>query len=124
LPVCQGAHRAQRAPDPLRVVPLYVVIDSLPELLQADALPVPSVEHLVLHGAEEALHAGVVGRAALPGHRADDSRLLADRYPPGPPVVASAVAVDDEVGPLAGCLWQSKNYGSGRAKISGLTMTC
>jgi len=102
LPVCQGAHRAQRAPDPLRVVPLYVVIDPLPELLQADALPVPSVEHLVLHGAEEALHPRVVRRAALARHRAGDARLLTDRYPPGPPVVASAVAVDDEVGPLAG----------------------
>lgn len=28
-----------------------------------------------------------------------DSRLPAGRHPPGPPVVASAVAVDDEVGP-------------------------
>ena len=47
-------------------------------------------------------HETTAYRAALPGHRAADVRLLTDRYPPGPPVVASAVAVDDEVGPLAG----------------------
>ena len=58
----RGAHRAQRTPDPLCAVPLYAVIDPLPELLQADALPVPPAGHLFLHGAEEALHAGVVGR--------------------------------------------------------------
>jgi integrase len=25
---------------------------------------------------------------------------------------------------MLACLWQSKDYGSGRAKISGLTTTC
>ena len=69
-----------------------------PMTLVDSAIPIISV----LHVPEDLLGGAVVDAVALPRHRADDSRLLADRYPPGPPVVASAVAVDDEVGPLTG----------------------
>jgi hypothetical protein len=102
LPVLQRAHPAQRPLYPLRVVPLDVGVDPSRELVQGDAFPVPAVKHLRLHRPEEALHPRVVRRAALARHRASDARLVAYGDPLRPAVVAAAVAVDDEVGPLAG----------------------
>lgn len=79
---------------------LYVGVDPLPELVERHARPVPAVEHLGLHGAEEALHPGVVRRAALSRRRSGYAGLLADAYPLRPAVVAAAVRVDHEVAAL------------------------
>ena len=59
------------------------------------------VEELVLQPAEEALHRGVVWRAALPGHRADDAVALAYRDPSGPSVVDAPVGMEDRGFPVA-----------------------
>lgn len=58
------AHPAQRALDALGVVALDVLADSGDEHLDRDPAPVPPVEHLVFHPAEEAFHRRVVGAAA------------------------------------------------------------
>ena len=71
------------------------------ELVHGNAPPVAMVEELVLQPAEEALHRGVVWRAALPGHRADDAVALAYRDPSGPSVVDAPVGMEDRGFPVA-----------------------
>lgn len=95
----RGAHPAQGFLNPIVSVVSHVIVEHGDELVNADAIPVPSVEELVLEPSEEALHGGVVGRAPLLRHGADELVLLADLDPPGPSVMASAIAVDH--GPLA-----------------------
>lgn len=58
------------------------------------------MEELLLVQAEEALHRGVVGAAALGRHAPDQAVPLAYRYPARPAVVHAAVGVDH--GALAG----------------------
>ena len=94
FPVLTGAHPSEGPLDPLATVVSHVAVELGCEILQADALPVPAVEELVLEPAEEPLHGRVVRRAPLPRHRALEAVPLADLEPPGPPVVAPPVAVD------------------------------
>jgi DNA-binding LacI/PurR family transcriptional regulator len=81
---------------------------------------------------------GIIAGLASIGRRVPEDVSVAgmDGHPLGavcqPPLTtfrlgferAGAAAFSMLVSDGAACLWQSKNYGSGRAKISGLTMTC
>ncbi len=75
------------------VVVIDVQIEPLAELLKGDAGPIAVVEEFVLQPPEETFASGVIRRASLLGHGADDSILVAKGYPSRPPVVATAIAV-------------------------------
>ena len=96
-PVLRRAQPAQGALDPAVPIVAQVGVQALRELAGAHARPVPPVEELVLHAAEEALAGGVVGAAPLGRHAADEPGPLADRDPARPAVVGAAVAVDGRV---------------------------
>lgn len=59
FPIMTGAHSSEGPLDPLAAVASHVIVELRREILQADALPVPAVEELVLEPAEEPLHGGV-----------------------------------------------------------------
>jgi len=85
--------------DRVGAVPPEPPVEHLDELGLGDAAPVAAVEELVLQVAEEALAGRVVGRVALPRHRAGDAVRRADPLPARPAVMAAAVGVAEGVLP-------------------------
>lgn len=92
FPILTGAHPSEGPLDPLATVVSHVIVEPRREILQTDALPVPTAEELVLEPAEEPLHGRVVRRAPLPRHRALEAVPFADLEPPGSPAAAPPVA--------------------------------
>lgn len=83
-PVCRdpyGAAALAERPDPRGVAPADVGGQLAGEGAGGPPRPVTAPEHLHLEPSEEALHGGVVGRVAPPGHRAGDARPLAEPEP-------------------------------------------
>ena len=68
----QGGHpffHAFLVSDPRPVVPGDVLVDRMPERIEAFEFRFMSVKHLVLHRPEERLHDAVVQAVPLPRHR-------------------------------------------------------
>lgn len=78
----------------LRVVIGDVFVYCLPELVDGSELLLVAVEHLVLHGSEEALHDAVVEAVALPRHRLQHPLLLQQSHVLRMAVLPSLVGVE------------------------------
>ena len=81
--------------DPLVPVPDHVVVEHVDEPVHRDAREAALVEELLPETAEEPLRGGVVRTASLRVRRTRQVVVLADADPPGPPVVAAMVGMDD-----------------------------
>ncbi|MCY1222390.1 hypothetical protein D9M72_344800 [compost metagenome] len=79
LSIFDGAERAKGELDPLLVVPADVEINFFDELLDRGGLPVPRVEQFRFQPAEEAFARGVIRRAPLARHRANQLRVADPR---------------------------------------------
>ena len=81
--------------DPLVPVPGHVVVEHVDEPVHRDAREAALVEELLPGTAEEPLRGGVVRTASLRARRTRQVVVLADADPPGPPVTAAMVGMDD-----------------------------
>lgn len=81
--------------DPLVPVPDHVVVEHVDEPVHRNAREAPLMEELLPETAEEPLRGGVVRTASLRARRTRQVVVLADADPPGPPVVAAMVGMDD-----------------------------
>src|SRR3954447_4628670 len=90
-----GAPCAERNLDPCLVVPAYVGVECCDEVVDARVQPVARVEQFVLQAAEEALASGVVWRACLARHRANQLRISDPGQPARPPVVSTTIGMHD-----------------------------
>lgn len=115
--VLHRTHPAQPLLGPRLVVVSQIPVEHAAELGDRDARPVAMVEELVLEPSEEALHRRAVGAAPLLRHRPDQAVPVANRNPPGPAVVASAVGVGRQPLPFGKSLARGLEAGVGEPRV-------
>lgn len=73
------------------------IIERIHEPVERPSRPITPVEELDFEPSEESFHRGVVGRAALLQHGADDAISLAPLDPSRPTVMAASIAMTDRM---------------------------
>ena len=95
----QGGHpffHALLVSDPRPVVPGDVLVDRMPERIEAFEFRFMSVKHLVLHRPEERLHDAVVQAVPLPRHRLEYPPLLQLPHVPAMLILPALVGMEYE----------------------------